>query len=306
MPTNVFYSHGKLLLTAEYLVLDGATALGLPTKLGQELLVSTSSKHQSIRWKSLLHNQETWLDCLIQWNANLEFFCEDSSDEVKKLLSIFGFIAKLKPNLFSSEKGYSFTSTLQFPKNWGLGSSSTLINNLAQWANIDAFALQNFAFGGSGYDIACAQQDSPILFKKTNAHNEITPAVFNPVFKEELFFVYLNQKQNSRDAIQHYRNQSPENVQLAIARVDEITQQLLKVSKIEDFEALLRSHEKIIASMLGQFPIQKRVFSDFNRSIKSLGAWGGDFILATGGISEKNYFTQKGYTTIVDFEDMML
>ena len=34
-----FYSNGKLLLTAEYLVLDGAKALALPTKFGQDLEV---------------------------------------------------------------------------------------------------------------------------------------------------------------------------------------------------------------------------------------------------------------------------
>ena len=36
-----FYSHGKLLLTAEYVVLDGAKALALPTKYGQSLTVKT-------------------------------------------------------------------------------------------------------------------------------------------------------------------------------------------------------------------------------------------------------------------------
>ncbi|MDB4497362.1 GHMP kinase, partial [Flavobacteriaceae bacterium] len=29
---NTFYSNGKLLLTGEYLVLEGATALAVPTK----------------------------------------------------------------------------------------------------------------------------------------------------------------------------------------------------------------------------------------------------------------------------------
>ena len=34
-----FYSHGKLLITGEYLVLDGAKALAVPTVFGQDLSV---------------------------------------------------------------------------------------------------------------------------------------------------------------------------------------------------------------------------------------------------------------------------
>ena len=36
---KTFYSNGKLLITGEYLVLDGAKALALPTKYGQYLTV---------------------------------------------------------------------------------------------------------------------------------------------------------------------------------------------------------------------------------------------------------------------------
>jgi mevalonate kinase len=38
-----FYSHGKLLITSEYAVLDGAKALALPTRLGQKLSVSKNT-----------------------------------------------------------------------------------------------------------------------------------------------------------------------------------------------------------------------------------------------------------------------
>lgn len=306
MPFQRFYSHGKLLLTAEYVVLDGAQALGLPTKKGQELEVSITSNKQILQWKSLLHNQDSWIDTTITWNEKLDFKSSDSSPEVQKLIEIFSWIAKQKPELFSSEKGYHFLSRLEFAKNWGLGSSSTLINNLAQWAKVDAFQLQTYAFGGSGYDIACAQHATPILFTKNGLHHEIEPCVFKPSFKDELFFVHLNQKQNSREAIQHYRSQSPDHVHQAIERINAITQQILMVSSINDFEALLGAHEKIIASLLGQFPIQKRLFLDYSRRIKSLGAWGGDFVLATGGHLEKEFFIQKGYTTILSFDEMML
>ena len=306
MPTETFYSHGKLLLTAEYVVLDATEALGLPTKFGQKLEVETSTEAKTINWKSLLHNQETWLDFQFTWNENYKFTSNSSLPEAKRLVEIFNWLAQQNPSLFAEDKGYTIISTLEFPKNWGLGSSSTLVNNLAQWAKINAFALQDYAFGGSGYDVACAQNGTPILFKKNQLQPKIQPVQFQPDFKDELFFVYLNQKQNSRDAIQHYRIQSPENIELAINRINAITHQILEVKQIEDFEALLKSHEKIIATLLGQFPIQKQLFSDYPRTIKSLGAWGGDFVLAVGNLEDQKYFHQKGFETILSFDEMIL
>jgi hypothetical protein len=37
-----------------------------------------------------------------------------------------------------------------------------------------------------------------------------------------------------------------------------------------------------------------------------LGAWGGDFVLATGGEKEKQYFIQKGFTTVLSYAEMIL
>ena len=39
MQNQTFYSNGKLLLTGEYVVLDGAKALAVPTRFGQNLIV---------------------------------------------------------------------------------------------------------------------------------------------------------------------------------------------------------------------------------------------------------------------------
>ena len=42
---RVFRSNGKLLVSAEYLVLDGAEALAFPTRLGQTLSVEKRLFH---------------------------------------------------------------------------------------------------------------------------------------------------------------------------------------------------------------------------------------------------------------------
>ena len=49
---ETFYSHGKLLISSEYAVLDGAQALALPTKFGQTLNVESISG-AIIHWKSI-------------------------------------------------------------------------------------------------------------------------------------------------------------------------------------------------------------------------------------------------------------
>ncbi len=50
-----FYSNGKLLLSGEYAVLDGALAWAIPTTFGQYLRISINTSAE-ISWKSLDEN----------------------------------------------------------------------------------------------------------------------------------------------------------------------------------------------------------------------------------------------------------
>ena len=45
-------ANGKLLLTAEYFVMDGATALALPTRFGQQLSAKDADKAGILQWQS--------------------------------------------------------------------------------------------------------------------------------------------------------------------------------------------------------------------------------------------------------------
>ena len=56
-----FYSNGKLLLTGEYLVLDGAKALAIPTKFGQDLLVEPIQEPELI-WASFTNTGDCWFE----------------------------------------------------------------------------------------------------------------------------------------------------------------------------------------------------------------------------------------------------
>jgi len=295
-----FYSHGKLLITAEYAVLDGAKALALPTKLGQSLEVKPIESPE-IRWKSFDHNGTLWFETILQLPS---FEANVTNETAKRLSECFLAIAKLQPGCFVAHNGFEMHSRLEFPQNWGLGSSSTLINNLAQWAKVDAYKLLAATFGGSGYDIACAQHPYPITFQKNlKSSPKVEKAVFNPSFKDQLFFVHQNQKQNSRDAIAHY-NTLKTTQSLDFSELNALTDALLVATTLEEFEVLMSKHETIVGNLIQHPPIKASHFSDYNGAIKSLGAWGGDFFLATG--TEQQYFKDKGYNTIIPFKEMVL
>ena len=65
---QTYYSNGKLLITGEYLVLDGAIALALPTKTGQNLVVSPG-ENQQIQWKSYDFDGSIWFENNFSFDA---------------------------------------------------------------------------------------------------------------------------------------------------------------------------------------------------------------------------------------------
>jgi len=52
--------------------------------------------------------------------------------------------------------------------------------------------------------------------------------------------------------------------------------------------------------------VKERLFPDYFGTLKSLGAWGGDFILATGTKETPRYFKNKGFETILTYSEMIL
>jgi mevalonate kinase len=301
-----FYSNGKLLITGEYLVLDGANALALPTKFGQNLIVEKGN-NKEIKWISYDSDGSIWLDIQLSFDAILKNNKVAESESVKNtLIEILHQAYLLNPGFIDSSEGYQITTRLTFPRNWGLGTSSTLINNIAQWLQIDAFVLLNNSFGGSGYDIACAQNDCPILYHLENGKPIVKKVTFDPEFFQNLYFVYLDKKQSSKAAIASYYNNK--NICLAdkIVANNKITQAVLKAKSLQEFAKALEQHEAAMSAILEMQTIKESLFPDFNGVIKSLGAWGGDFVLAISKENPIDYFKTKGLKTIVSYKDMIL
>ncbi|MBU2948754.1 GYDIA family GHMP kinase [Zobellia uliginosa] len=303
--TKEFYSNGKLLLTGEYAILDGAIGLAVPTKYGQTLKVS-SIKSKNLIWKSLDDKGETWFSTSVGFTKILDDKKKTSDESVHNvLLNLLREAKKLNPDFLTGDSGFEVETELGFPRDWGLGSSSTLINNIAQWAEVDAFQLLWNAFSGSGYDIACAQNNTPILYQVKEKDPTIKPVVFNPSFKEQLFFIHLDKKQNSREGIAQYRKMEFDSDRL----IESITTLTLEIAKSEDlatFSTLVERHEALLSQILQTKTIKQQLFPDYLGSIKSLGAWGGDFILATGNNDTPEYFNKKGFYTVIPYANMVL
>jgi len=300
---STFYSNGKLLLTGEYVVLDGTTALALPTQQGQSLSINPINKPYII-WTSLLENNTEW------FSTHLELPTLEPSLQhpvVERLVSILKETQKLNPLFLKDNKGFEVSSKLTFQKDWGLGSSSTLINNIATWADVNPYELLQRTFGGSGYDIACASANTPLTFQLTDTYPIIQSVPFSPSFKNHLFFVYLNEKQNSRQSIAQYRAVAKSNLQQAIVDITQITQEIIACTSLHSFEQLVVAHETIISTLIQLPTITNQYFSDYKEGVvKSLGGWGGDFVLATGSKDAMNYFRKKGFTTIIPYTEMIL
>jgi mevalonate kinase len=302
-----FYSNGKLLITGEYAVLDGAKALAIPTKFGQSLEVKTS-EGKNIEWNSFDENEKLWFQGEFGLkNREIELI-QGEENIGKKLVQILNVAHQLNPKIFSEEKmGIEITTRLNFNRNWGLGTSSTLINNIADWFEIDAYKLLKNTFGGSGYDIAAAQNNQPVTYQITENGPSVLKANFYPEFVENIFFVYLNEKKNSRDAIEHYKALPKANKTGLIEKISSLTEQFINCSSLTEFDLLINIHETLLSKALQTPKVKQERFPDFPGAIKSLGGWGGDFVMVTGEREEVfKYFNHKGFSTIFAFEDIVL
>ncbi|AWG21202.1 GHMP kinase [Flavobacterium faecale] len=305
METKTFYSNGKLLLTGEYLVLDGAVALAVPTKLGQSLSISKGN-NQEIQWTSFDSDGSIWFETVILFSDIINFTKTETETVKDTLIRILHHAYLANPLLLEKEKGYQIETKLTFARQWGLGTSSTLINNIAQWLNIDAFELLNTSFGGSGYDIACAQNNNPITYQLEKGKPIVSATVFNPSFKDTIYFVYLNQKQNSKTAITNYKANKHIDLEKNIQSINQLTQSVKEATTAEDFCLALTIHEAKMSIILETPTVKEALFDDFNGTVKSLGAWGGDFVMVVSNVNPTAYFLKKGYSVIFSNDELIL
>lgn len=308
MQNQYFYGHGKLLLSGEYFVLEGAKALALPTSVGQSMKVKYRQSYQpTLEWKSVDHTGKTWFE------SNFEFWhfrpIKASGSVTEKFVSDTLRAVRLQnPHFLRDDMDVSVETKIEFPLDWGLGSSSSLIYNVAQWAYVSPFELLSKTIGGSGYDIACAQAFGPIKYQLHDRKPQWEATTFNPIFKNNISFLYLGNKQNSASEVVRFKDLKIEGLSQIVSEISQLTNDMIRASDLETFSRIMLEHEKIISLTIKKPRVKDLHFKDFWGEIKSLGAWGGDFAMVTSDrsfLETRKYFELKGFSTLIPFSEMI-
>ncbi|PLX14759.1 MAG: hypothetical protein C0599_18200 [Salinivirgaceae bacterium] len=289
------------MITGEYLALQGATTFAVPLIFGQELEIEEVS-HSLVYWRTLFKDK-------IIFHAIFEtdqFNVLETSDTEKSswIKSVFLAIRDQKED-FLVDSGAEATATIDLHMNYGWGSSSSFITNLCKWADVNPFWVNMKVGGGSGYDIACATVSQPILYHNESNLPKYKEVDYHPEFTQNMWFIFQENKMNTADAIRGFRSKRVN--ETVISRVSEISQEWIKADSIDKIMELMREHEKLLSECVNMDSIAKQ-YEDFNGEVKSLGAWGGDFMLAVSPMSGADvisYFENKGRPTMFNWLEIV-
>lgn len=296
------FAQGKLLISGEYLVLDGAKAIAFPLKYGQSLKCSETSDAAVLHWQSF-EEEELWLDLKLN-KKTLEIV------EVSDIERAGGVIKIIKEAQLLNKNAPALPDHMEVRSNFpfisGFGSSSTLIALMAHFFKVDVFQLSDATFGGSGYDVACAFHEGPLLYQNKKTEKVIQAVDLSDDITQYMFFVHSGQKMNSRNAIAHYRSQNEEVIASAVQEINTLSEQLLKASTFEELNNFGMASEKLLQGILKQASWND-VFPDCPFTLKALGAWGGDYFMAIAHNKEevKNYFKKKNLNQILCYQELI-
>jgi len=284
-----FDARGKFLISGEYAVLDGALGLAVPLVFGQHLTVEEYPDTHAL-WVSKEADGASWFHALIHPGTGLIV----EHDNAVVAAPLERLLRSLPDSLRRSEfTGKKLTFQVDFNRAYGLGSSSTMLALLATWLKVNPYKLLNHHLGGSGYDLACATAEGPILFRRKAGDTvQVMPVAIPESLWKQISFVYSGKKQSSREAIAAYRN-NPKTESLTTS-LSEISEQLAAHPDSASWRSLLETHDRLLSEALG-VPRLATSFPDCPFFVKPMGAWGGDFFLVLGPQDEvATYFSQKG------------
>lgn len=307
MPLQTWHSNGKLILTGEYLVMEGAKALAIPVNKGQNLTVQQKEINDTplLEWTARKVDG-LWFQAQFRL-PDLSVFQTSDPDLATQLQKLLRACQAMSPDFLDGSESFQAETQLEFNSEFGFGSSSTLVSNLAYWAGIDPFSLQRDVLGGSGYDIACARSETPLFYQLIDGNPVTEQVELNFSFTENLYFVYLGQKQRTEESIKVFRQKSHFS-QEQMELISGISEALPACDTLDAFERLMEEHEDILSAVLGITPVKQRLFRDHQGAVKSLGAWGGDFVMMASRIPAtdlKAYLNKKGFGTCFSWKELV-
>lgn len=292
-----YSASGKLLLFGEYLVLRGANCFAIPLSFKQDLRIAPITDNKLI-WEAF-DGGKIWLR--IEFDSELNILSTNDENKAVPIQKLLQLIRIKRRYLKLTRLHVQFT--INFSRQFGFGTSSTLISLMSQWTYLDPYYLLLQSFGGSGFDVAAATADGPFTYSIEKRF--ISKHTIAPQIRANLLFVYIGQKQKSVTEVNSFKNKEVTPKQLE--QMNYIVQQATTCLSIEKWEMLMDESETLLSSILHQSKVKDKLFDDYPFSIKSLGAWGGDFIMATcRDIDEaKSYFENKGLYIYYTYDEII-
>jgi mevalonate kinase len=297
-----FHANGKLLIAGEYLVLAGAKALALPVRFGQKMILEENNSG-CIAWESISPHG-TWFAARLD-AVTLQVISTDHHKTAVEVQKILRTAKLINPGFLAGNSGWNVRVIANYPLEWGLGSSSTLCTLVAGWAKVDAFELFAMISNGSGYDIACAGRPGLLYYRLHHGNREIMAAQAGRALRENTWFAYLGNKQDSAAEVsafiagQAYSNDD-------VTEVTRLSQQICEAGSVDELIRLVNEHELILSTLLKKEPVARR-FSTFPGTVKSLGAWGGDFAMFVSSEDPKTVVAllkNLGFSTVFSYNDL--
>ncbi len=298
-------AHGKLLISSEYMVMYGSKALAVPLRKGQMLQKYRSDNPRVFSWKAF-YGEQSWFHALYD-PSSLRILESSDRDRAVYLQQLIRSCIEMMPAFQEDLFNWDVETRLDFSPDWGLGSSSTLVALLAEWAEVNPLDLHFSVSSGSGFDVACAIADGPLIYRLRDGSPTYLHVPFHPPFSRHLHFAWLGRKQPTEAHLKEVSGRINPDYQL-IHRFTELTEQMLNAQELSIFQDLMETHESQLAGILGMEPVSGSVFRDIPGSVKSLGAWGGDFVLIASEAPREElekYLGRQGIHQIFSFDELV-
>lgn len=315
---------GKILLSGEYLVLDGAMALGFPTRFGQEMKVFEGDAAGILDWVAVDSQGVVWLAARFRAVGGSLSLAENEAastetNRLQKWLQTAWNLCEDKAWRDTlSRQGLRVQTRLDFPRHWGLGSSSTLIALLVRWLKVEPWALYRRVQTGSGYDLAIALEGRALVFRMEGFDENGNPLPNSGEVEADPGQSYTGQsytgqsypgptysgvettmpdgagwwlidpgtKQNSEREVFSYRLIDPALRRSVVPELTRITLKMAQNPGADEWLALLEAHDLLLEKVLGRPCVHRSLGAGFPGRLKSLGAWGGDLMLAVSTVPD--------------------